>query len=1622
MKQHNNGLRDEIINKIINLIEKKFPKKQQAQVQKFANAFFANVSIEDLSHRNIIDLYGSLVTNWNFINNYSNKKAKVRVYNPQMEEHGWQSSHTIIEILSQDMPFLVDSIRQALNEINVTNHLMIFPDYFLITRDKEGNLINFDINESNDNEPECLVKNKCSKESIIYVEINKQTNAKKLQELKKYIEGILSDVNIAVKDWPKMAKKAEELIDILDKTKYKNKEELKEAQDFLNWMLDDKFTFIASCDYKYTNKKGKGFLEYIEDSGLGFLSKKSRYTIDDCFKGLPRDGEKIKQNQSLIVINKSSLKSTVHRPVDLDFVTVKIYDEKQNLEGVRIFLGLYTSVAYNSRAQKIPYLRHKILEILKLSNLGNNNHSLKELLNILETYPREDLFQASVDDLFEISMGILDIQERPMIRLFLRKDTFNRFISALVFVPREKYTTRYRKIIENILLKDLNGESVSFSTRFSESILARIHITIKLKDYHVEPVFDQNLIQQKIIDAGRTWDDNLQVALLDYYGEERGLEILTNFSESFPAGYCDMYSAWTAVYDVEHLCNITEDNPLEVSFYKPLEEIEGHLRFKLYRKNSHITLSDVLPILENFGMKVLSENNHCITANDGTLYWINDFIMIHRDNLNFDIDKIKVKFQDCFHKVWNDQAENDAFNKLILYANIDWHEVSVLRAYTKYLRQIGFTFSETYIQETIVNNYKIAKNLIKLFLAKFKPGKNSGKEPGEIALEIHAQLDEVNNIDEDRILNRFLSVIQATLRTNYFQQIEVNNKKVPKDYLSFKLSPGLIPEMPLPLPMFEIFVYSTKVEGAHLRGGKVARGGLRWSDRREDFRTEVLGLMKAQQVKNSVIVPAGAKGGFVCKQLPATQDRDMIYQEVVNCYSIFIKGLLDITDNLVSDKVVTPKNTVILDEQDPYLVVAADKGTATFSDIANKISCDYDFWLGDAFASGGSAGYDHKQMGITARGAWESVKRHFFTLGKNIDNDEFTVVGIGDMAGDVFGNGMLLSKNIKLIAAFNHMHIFIDPNPDSNISFKERSRLFKMPRSTWLDYNSELISEGGGVYSRHVKSIKLSKEAQKALSIKEDRLDPNALIKAILKAKVDLLWNGGIGTYVKSQSESNIDVGDRSNDAVRINGKELRCKIIGEGGNLGLTQLGRVEASFAGRTLFTDFIDNSAGVDCSDHEVNIKILLNNLVQSGDMTEKQRNKLLEQMTEEIAQLVLKNNFNQDRFIALAAIRSNSTIDEYTRFIKNLEKDGKINRELEYLPSDEEINSRKARGVGFTRPEIAVLVAYSKNILKQKIKETAVIDNKFFESYLESGFPSVLSKNYKKEMQKHKLRKEIIAMQLSNDIINKMGITYVDRLYDETGADIDSIIMAHVISADIFNLNEIFNDLSELDGIAEPGVQVRITNDLIRLVRRSSRWFLRNYRNKLDINLLIKNFKPKVNLLWDDITKYLRGSDEERSNRLYEEYKNANISDKVALKMCHIRPLFSSLDVINIAENSKLNIDTVASLYYAVGSELKLGWFRGEISSQPVNNHWDALTRSACRDDVDYYQSAITKVILKVSDKSLELDEKLKVWLENNEPLVDRWNNLLLDIKSSPNNEFTKFSIAIRELLDLSQACI
>ncbi|MBP9721853.1 MAG: NAD-glutamate dehydrogenase, partial [Gammaproteobacteria bacterium] len=961
-------------------------------------------------------------------------------------------------------------------------------------------------------------------------------------------------------------------------------------------------------------------------------------------------------------------------------------------------------------------------------------------------------------------------------------------------------------------------------------------------------------------------------------------------------------------------------------------------------------------------------------------------------------------------------AESDKFNQLIIDANFTWREVAILRAYCKYFRQIGFTFSETYIQETILNNTEIAIDLVSLFKSRLSPLEKTDSED-LIKAKILDALEKISNLDEDRILRRFLDVILATLRTNFFQ---VDSNSNFKNYISFKLNPALIPDLVLPLPMFEVFVYSARTEGVHLRGAKVARGGLRWSDRREDFRTEVLGLMKAQQVKNAVIVPAGAKGGFVCKQLPSG-NRDEIMQEVIACYSTFIRGLLDITDNIINDNIVPAENIVRHDEDDPYLVVAADKGTATFSDIANGISAEYNFWLGDAFASGGSVGYDHKKMGITARGAFESVKRHFHSYNINVNTTDFTVVGIGDMAGDVFGNGLLLSKHMKLLAAFNHMHIFLDPNPEPTVSFAERERLFNLPRSTWQDYNEQLISPGGGVFSRFVKAIKLSSEIKQALGIDSavESLMPNDLIKEILKAPVDLLWNGGIGTYVKASTETDPQVGDRSNDAVRINGNQLKCKVVGEGGNLGFTQLGRVEAALNNISLFTDFIDNSGGVDCSDHEVNLKILLNPIIKSGDMTIKQRNQLLEKMTDEVAQLVLNNNYNQGYAISLAASRSAKTLEEHAKFIRVLEREGLLNREIEFLPSDEQIIERKARNLGLTRPEIAVLMAYSKIVLKREILNSDLPNDVNVEFALETAFPAIIKESYAQPMEQHRLKAEIIATQISNEIINTMGLTYIKRLSDETGASTSDIVRAHMISQEILDKDNIVKQVLTHSEKIDSGLIMQVLFEYIRLIRRSTRWLLRNYRTGLDIKEQIEFRKPLFNQLWAGLYDVVSDTEKDLINVTKNKYIEAGMDAQLANKMAYIKLLYSAMDVTYICYNYHADLNQVARLYYAVGERLFLNMFRDQINSNPVDDNWDALARAAIRDDIDVYQREITIGILQAKNLPDDLEERLNTWEELCTPLIHRWNLMLIELKATKSKEFTIFSVALRELYDLAQ---
>jgi glutamate dehydrogenase len=1047
------------------------------------------------------------------------------------------------------------------------------------------------------------------------------------------------------------------------------------------------------------------------------------------------------------------------------------------------------------------------------------------------------------------------------------------------------------------------------------------------------------------------------------------------------------------------------------------------LSLKLFHAEQTIVLSDVLPILENMGLRIIGERPHEVKFKDGKTIWINDFNMTYAVNKEIGINDIKDSFQDTFSKVWQGEAENDGFNRLILEANLTCQETAMLRAYTKYLRQTGFTFSQNYIEQAVINNAEITKSLVQLFILRFDPSFQEGDraDPKEIIHYIEQNLDSVSSLDEDRILRKLLEVIMATLRTNYFQTNEQGHSKA---YISFKFDPALISELPLPRPKYEIFVYSPRVEGIHLRAGKVARGGLRWSDRREDFRTEVLGLMKAQQVKNTVIVPEGAKGGFVVKSpQTAEMSRDEYLREGIHCYSIFISGLLDITDNIKETMIIPPAQVVRYDEDDPYLVVAADKGTASFSDIANGIAQQYGFWLGDAFASGGSVGYDHKKMGITSRGAWVSVKRHFREIGIDPDQDDFSVIGIGDMAGDVFGNGMLLSKHIKLIGTYNHMHIFLDPDPDPAKSYEERKRLFNLPRSSWRDYNPELISAGGGVFDRSAKSIKLTPEIKQVLNTKKDSMVPNELIRTLLQTPVDLIWNGGIGTFVKSTEESHLDVGDRANDGIRIDASELNARVVAEGGNLGVTQLARIEYSLQGGIINTDFIDNSAGVDCSDHEVNIKVLFNRLITDGEMQLDQRNKLLEQMTDEVAALVLLDNYDQTQMLSLETSVAQQTIDLFRQYMNDMEKSGRLNRKLEYLPDDKALLERKASNKPLTRPEIAMLLAYCKMYLKQDILASNVPEDPYFEKYLFTAFPKVMQQKYLPQMKEHSLRREIIATQLCKSITDRMGINFVERLQRETGAPTAFIIRAFAIAERIFHMEEIWQEIMALDYKVDQHIQYRMMLQTYYLIRRAARWFLRNRNPNIDIQQTIDDFTPPISELNLHLAEVLDAPDKEAFEAAITYLTDQGVPEKLAKSVAACNTLFTSLDIVEASQKYEFDLMEVAKTYYLIGNRFELNWLRELINSYTIENQWDELARAGFRDDLDGLQRKLSARILTMKSRDLSgkaIHERIELWIEHYQFLMERWQKLLSDVKSSDVFGFVTYSVVLRELVDFAQA--
>ncbi len=1600
--------KQELLDKIYKIVNKRMSDKKSGMAVNFINHYFRNVSLDDMAKREVEDLYGEAISMWNWGQTRIAGEPKIRVYNPRFDKHGWHSTHTVIEIVNDDMPFLVDSIGMELNRQNISVHYTAHP-VFIVSRDKDGKAIDFPLN---DKTPKDGIA-----ESFMHVEVDEQSAVKVLQAIKDGLEDILHAVRLGVEDWQEMRDTAEGLIKNLKKLPPKgfDVEIINETGEFLSWLHADRFTFLGYRKWNYKGEGNKSSLEIDIKSGLGIL----RDPKEQVFEGLrnlgnlPDDIRQTVMQPDLVRITKANKRSKIHRPVHMDTIAIKIFDDKGNAIGEHLFIGLLTSVAYNQSPSEIPFLRSKVKQVLDESGFVAGGHNAKSLSHILESYPRDELFQISAPQLKNISLAIVQLQERQRISLFLRPDPFQRYISAIVYVPRDDFSTTLRQHIGQVLATSFDGSVASHYTHMSEEPLSRVHFIIKTTPGQV-PKYNLKEVEARIIEAGRTWEDKLRQALIENKGEEAGLGLLRCYAEGFSINYKENFNAQTAIFDIEQIEKIIKSDELGVNLYHPIEAEAHQLRFKVYHKGGAVILSDILPMIENMGLKVMEESPFDVKVIDADYdIAIHDFALETTTGKDINFNAVRDVFHESFKRVWRGEIENDGFNRLVLMAGLDWRDVVVLRAYSKYLRQASIPFSQNYMEETLAKNSGLAAVIAELFKVRFDPDINyddAAKREQALVNIIGIKLDMVENLDEDRILRRFLNIIQSTLRTNFYQLDEAGKNK---SYISLKFASREIDEIPQPAPLREIFVYSPRFEAVHLRFGLVARGGLRWSDRREDFRTEILGLVKAQQVKNAVIVPVGSKGGFVLKKAPASSDRAAFMEEGIACYRLFMQGMLDITDNLIGDNVIPPKAVIRKDDDDPYLVVAADKGTATFSDFANAKAIEYGFWLGDAFASGGSVGYDHKIMGITAKGAWESVKRHFREIDHDIQKKDFSVIGVGDMGGDVFGNGMLLSKYICLKAAFNHLHIFIDPTPDADKSFVERQRLFDDVKG-WDNYNKKLISKGGGIFDRSAKSIKLTSEIKQAFDIKEDELTPNKLIQKLLKAKIDLLWFGGIGTYLKHSNESHTEVGDRANDLLRIDANQLNCKVIGEGANLGMTHLARIEFAQNGGRCNTDAIDNSAGVDCSDHEVNIKILLGDVVSAGDMTEKQRNKLLVEMTDDVSKHCLRDNYQQTQSISMIEARAAVDLSRHQRVIRAMERSGDLDRGLEFLPDDEEIGERLQTQHGLSRPELSVIFAYAKNITYKELLESDLPDDPLLSEDLIRYFPPALQENFLDNIKSHKLRREIIATVVTNSMINRTGPAFVNEMKQKTGMLSSDIARAYTITREVFQLRPIWAQIEALDNIASSAAQNLMLQETWRTINRMTEWFLRNEAHPLDIAKNIETYQSGVEILKNNLDgvlgEFALNNLEKRTKRFVQKGVPQDLANSVG----QLKILSSAVDVVRLAQTTNMPVLDVGVTYTSVGTRFGFDWLRSAANRITANNQWNSMALGAIIDDLWGLQSELVgKVLIDKKSGSAAID----LWIDDRRDAVDRIDQLLGELNSFAQLDLAMLAVVSRELRGL-----
>jgi glutamate dehydrogenase len=1559
-----------------------------ADVGEFARRYYAGVADEDLAAQPIDALAERALAHWQLARWRTRGTAIVNV---SSSAHG----HTVIDIVNDDMPFIVDSVTMALERHELGIHLVVHP-IMRVRRTAAGELIGLAPDDAS-----LLAGDLVLLESWVHIEVDRETNEATLEAVHDDLQRVLADVRTATSDWAKMLSAFHHVCGQLGAHPPPiDAGELVEGRALLQWLGDQHFTFLA---YRAYDLLPDDTLRPVPGTGLGLL-RGAPDVPSASFARLPLEIRAKARERTLLVLTKTNRRSTVHRPTFLDYVGVKRYDAAGNVIGEHRFLGLYTSNAYTSSASEVPVLRRKVAQVIERAGFLPASHDQKDLAQILDTYPRDDLFQLDVDTLYAIAMGILRLQERRQVRLFVSREPYGRFVSCLVFLPRDRYTTQVREHIAGLLTQTLGALSCEWNTRLPESVLARLHFVLRV-DPTMPHEIDVRSLEARVAAAARAWVDDLRDALIAARGEEEGLEQSRIWLNAFPGAYQDDFGAAETLADLAQLERLGDTVPLGVRMVAG----DACLDLKLYGIGAQPSLSEVLPRLGNMGVIVDDEHPYTIVPAGADLRWIKWFRLRLPQGTRIDAATLRL-FEDAFLAIIDGRAEDDGFNRLVLRAGLAWREVALVRAYGRYLRQTGTPFSQAYMEETLSAHAPLARRLVELFVARFDPWTattSEGDDPAALIDDIRAQLDAVTSLDEDRILRAFLHLVLATLRTNWFQAS--NNPDGDPTTVVLKLDPSKIPDLPLPRPMFEVFVYTPRVEGVHLRAGRVARGGIRWSDRREDFRTEVLGLMKAQRVKNAVIVPAGAKGGFVLKRPPA--DPATLHAEVEACYRIFIGGLLDVTDNLVANEageqvVVPPQLVVRYDGDDPYLVVAADKGTATFSDVANEIALARGFWLGDAFASGGAHGYDHKEMGITARGAWESVRRHFRHLDLHPDRDDFTVVGIGDMSGDVFGNGMLLSHHIKLVAAFDHRHVFLDPTPDPAKSFEERRRLFELPRSSWDDYDRALISPGGGVFPRMSKSVAVTPEVRIALGLAEgiDALPPNELIRAVLRAPVDLLYNGGIGTYVKAHTETHADVGDKTCDAVRVDGRELQARSVAEGGNLGFTQLGRVEYALGGGRINTDAIDNSAGVDTSDREVNLKILLDGAVRAHEISEEGRNQLLDSMTDEVAALVLRDNYRQSRALDNAQAQSPEMEEVHARFIRMLEAAKHLDRTVERLPTDDQLADRQHAGLGLTTPELAVLLAYAKIELEEALLESDLPEDPDFLPELERSFPTAVRERCRERIRTHPLRREITATALVNGLVNRAGMTFTFRLREETGATAPDVVRAHEAARAIFDQDALWREIEALDDTVGVEVQTQMYLASRRLVERATRWLLRQRRQPLPVAETAALFAVPIARLAAIAVM------SERCEATANKYSSQGVPRELALRVAALDRLPRALDVVELADTHHAEVEEVATVYDEVGDRLRLEWLVDRIVELPREDRWDALARNALREDAAAQHRRIVDAVMKAGSYD--------AWASTCTTLVARVLTLLDDIRAHGVFDIATLSVALRELRALA----